>query len=143
MQSIHDNNVYAYCVLSEQRRIVLFTEYGGGTDPEFTDIVFDSVVAHHFECALEGNILFGVEEVEPARIVAEWADLFSRQKRYGWPNVKYHEPAELIAALSQSQTKAFEIGSSHGLTGWVLAGSMTLVARPARMEVGEAFRTLG
>jgi hypothetical protein len=62
-RSVHDNNVYAFAVLCEQRRIVLHTEYRDGGAEEYTDVVFDGVVAHHFEDVLEGNILFGVEEV--------------------------------------------------------------------------------
>jgi hypothetical protein len=82
MRSIHDNLIYAYSVLCSRRRIVLHTEFrqgGGASGPaaEHTDVVFDGVLAHHFE-------------------------------------------------------KAFEISSSYGLSGWVLAETMTLRERSGR-----------
>lgn len=82
-RSVHDNNVYAYAVLCEHRRIVLHTEYRHGDPEEYTDVVFDGVVAHHFEDVLDGNILFDVGEVDPERIVTEWADLFASRKPTG------------------------------------------------------------
>jgi hypothetical protein len=63
--SVHDNVVYAYAVLGEQRRLILHTEFRDGDAGEFTDVIFSSVIAHHFECVLSSNILFGIDEVDP------------------------------------------------------------------------------
>ncbi|HEX8913438.1 MAG TPA: hypothetical protein VF796_13840 [Humisphaera sp.] len=133
-RSVHDNNVYAYAVLCERRRLVLHTEYRDGDAEEYTDVVFAGVVAHHFEDVLAGNILFGIDEVDPERIVAEWADLFARRKNYGWPRVEYDRQEELVAALRRDGVKGFEIGSSYGLGGWVLAAGMDVVPRAAKLE---------
>lgn len=134
-RSVHDNNVYAYIVQCEGRQIVLHTEYRDGGAEEFTDVIFTGVVAHHFECVLHGNILFGITEVEPGDIVPQSAELFARQKSYGWPAIEYGEPQELVSALKSQGVRGFEIASSYGLKGWVLAGAMEVAERTARMEL--------
>jgi hypothetical protein len=52
------------------------------------------MVAHHFECVLPGKILFDITAAEPGEIVPRSAELFARQKNYGWPGVGYGEPQE-------------------------------------------------
>src|SRR4051794_10088518 len=120
-RSVHDNNVYAYAALCEQRRIVLHTEYRDGDAGEYTDVVFGGVVAHHFEDVPAGNIRVDVEEVDREQIVRGWADLFARRKNYGWPKVRYADPQTLVAALRRDGVRGYEIGSSYGRSGWVLA----------------------
>lgn len=131
-RSIHDNIIYAYSVLCEQRRLVLHTEYRSESVKEYTDVVFKGVVAHYFETVVQRNILFDVSEVSPEKIVREWADLFARQKAYRWPEIEYSDPQQLIAILRSRSIKAFEVGSSYGLSGWVLASSAELVPREAK-----------
>jgi hypothetical protein len=136
-QSIHDNNVYAYAVHCEQRRIVLHTEYRDGRAEEYTDVVFSGVVAHHFESPLSGNILFDITQVEPGHIVQTWSDLFDRQKNHGWPAIEYDKPQELISILVGMGVRGYEIGSSYGLSGWVLATQMNLRQRMAKADPDE------
>ena len=136
MRSIHDNIVYAYAVECRRRRIVLHTEHrvGGGAGPvvEYTDVVVDGVLAHHFETVFSGNILFSIDEVDVARLVSDASHVLARGKPYGLPEgVPYNDPSELPALLAARGVGAFEISSSHGLTGWVLAETMTLRARAA------------
>jgi hypothetical protein len=120
----------------EGRRIILFAEFTDSLPWEFTDVTFAGVVAHHFECVLHGNILFDIEEVEPALIVKDWANLFASLKNYGWPaDIPYASPDDLISILRERGVKAFQIGSSYGMTGWVLASTMELVARAAKLEI--------
>lgn len=135
-RSVHDNNVYAYVVQCERRRIVLHTEYRDGGAEEYTDVAFSGVVAHHFETVLSGNILFDITEVEPGQIVRGWAELFARQKNYGWPAIKYDDPQALTSALVGMGVRGYEIGSSYGLTGWVLAAEMVVSPRAGRAGAG-------
>jgi len=135
-RSIHDNKVYAYSVLCERRQIVLYTEYRDGVSAgEFTDVIFSGVVAHHFQDVLSGNILFGIEEVGVADLVRDWTELFAGRKKYAWPDVmEYKDPEDLIRMLEQRGVKAFEISSSFGLGGWVLATKKEVSERAAKME---------
>ena len=131
-RSVHDNNVYAYGVDCAGRRIVLHTEYREAGEPEFTDVVFTGVLAHHFEDVMRGNILFDVNEIDVADVVARWAAVFSARKHYGWPEaIEYSEPQELPELLRQRNLKAYEIHSSYGLGGWVLAEAVEFRERSA------------
>ena len=132
-RSVHDNNLYAYAILCEQQRIVLHTGYRGRGGDEYTDVTFIGVAAHYFEDVLQGNILFGIDEVEPEKIVNEWADLFARRKKWGWPALEYSDPEDLVSLLKKRGVRGYEIGSSYGLSGWVLATAIDISARAAKL----------
>jgi hypothetical protein len=133
-RSVHDNLLYGYEVACEGRRIVLHTEFRDGGVEEFTDVIFSGVVAHHFQDVLTGNILFGIDEMDVEQIVQSWGELFSEGTRHGWPDViKYDNPADLVAMLRERGVKAFEISSSFGLRGFVLATAMELRAREGKI----------
>jgi hypothetical protein len=128
--SVHDNIVYAYSIDCEARRLVLHTTFRDREPPEFTDVIFREVVAHHFARVLPGNILFDVEESDVAALVRENERLFADSWRYGWPPVEYDGDLNaLVEALRTASVRAFSIGSSYGLSGWVLAGSCEAVSR--------------
>lgn len=135
--SVHDNVVYAYSVDCAGRRVVLHTAFQDREPQEFTDVVFHDVVAHHFEYVLAGNILFEVEEADIAAVVQDNAQLLADSWRYGWPPVEYQgDLIALVAALKASSVHAYEIGSSYGMSGWVLAGSCERVSRDRPAKVG-------
>jgi hypothetical protein len=134
-RSVHDNNVYAYLVDCAGRRIVMHTEYRGTGEPEFTDVVFSGVLAHHFADVMRGNILFDIEEIDVDRVVAEWASVFSARKKFGWPEgLVYSRPEELPALLRERNVNAYQIRSSYGLDCWVLAEAVGFRGRSARFS---------
>ena len=65
MKSIHDNNIYAISIRCEEKIIILHTEYYEIDPPEYTDILFENAILHHFEHTREGNILLDIEEENP------------------------------------------------------------------------------
>ena len=130
--NIHDNNVYAYSVHSDARRLTLHTEYRDISPVEYTDVVFSGVVAHHLECSLESNILFGIEEKDLGPLLEEYSWLFTRLKSYGWPSIQYDSLPDLGRQLLEQRVRAFGIESSYGLTGFVLCRSIDYVKREAR-----------
>ena len=135
-RSIHDNNIYAYAVYCGSRQIVLHTEFRDGGSEEYTDVTFTGVVAHHFECVLSGNIMFGIEEVDVEKIVRSSADLFAIQKNFGWPEgIEYRDADDLVSIIRQRGVRGYEIGSSYGLSGWVLAVRMDVSERTTRVKV--------
>ncbi len=132
-RSVHDNLIYAYVVNCEQRELTLHTVYHDRDPAEFTDIVFREVVAHSFEHVLPGNIVFDVEEVEVPSIIEEHSELFQDSWKWGWPPIEYRGDLNVLAAkLKQQQTRAYLIGSSYGLSGWVFADSCERVARESK-----------
>jgi len=124
--SIHDNRVISYEVDGERRRIVLHTRLEGRHPVEYTDVVFDGVLAYHFEHDNFGNILFGVAEVPIPQLVGAWRSLFEEGSPYAWPGSWNESPEASIRHFEANGAKAFEISSSYGLAGWVVAASHRL-----------------
>jgi hypothetical protein len=93
--SVHDNWLYAHAVDHERCRIALHTVYPHVEPPEYTDVVFEGVVVHHFEQQKCGggpypaDVLFDVEEANPLFILGQSAALLARTKNYGWPVFRY------------------------------------------------------
>jgi hypothetical protein len=125
-RSIHDNRVISYEVDGERRRIVLHTRFEERDPVECTDLVFEGVLAYYFENDNFGNILFGVEEIPVAELVARNRRLFEEGSKYAWPGSWNESPEVSIQHLESARARAFEISSSYGLGGWVVADSYLL-----------------
>lgn len=128
--SIHDNRVISYEVDGECRRIVLHTRFGEGDHVEYADLVFEGVLAYHFENDNFGNVLFGIAEVSVPRLVQRNRSLFDDGSKNAWPGPWNESPESAVLHLESNGAKAFEISSSYGLCGWIVAGSYRL--EPAR-----------
>jgi hypothetical protein len=128
-RSIHDNKVISYEVDGEGRRIVLHTRIKLSNCLESTDMIFEGVLAYHFENDNFGNILFGVEELPIALLVADYRSLFEEGSKYAWPGSWNSSTEACIAHFQSKGGKAFEISSSYGLAGWVIAESYRLEAK--------------
>ena len=139
---VHDNWVYAQTVDHEQCRIILHTFYPHIDPPEYTDVVFEGVVVHHFEQQRVGggplhpaNVLFDIEEVDPKYILNQYAELFSRTRKYGWPVWKYDGIEDLILRLTEHGAKCFDVHGTFGIHGFVFAASIEFRPRDSRAEV--------
>jgi hypothetical protein len=130
--SIHDNRVVSYEVDGERRRIVLHTRFEDRDPVECTDLVFEGVLAYYFENDNFGNILFGVEEIPVSQLVAHNRRLFEAGSKYAWPGPWNESPEASIQHFESTGAKAFEISSSYGLDGWVVADSYCLKPSGAR-----------
>jgi hypothetical protein len=139
--SVHDNWLYAQAVDHERCRIVLHTAYPHAQPPEYTDIIFEGVVVHHFEQQMcqrgsdPANVLFGVEEGNPVATLTQHADVLARTKNYGWPVLRYEGIDDLANQLTAGGAKCFDVSGTCGLSGFVFAVSMEFRARGSRAEV--------
>ena len=125
--SVHDNRVTSILIDCAQERIVFHTVY----DPtngliEITNIVFNDVLAYHWEGDNMGTILFEVEEILFENLFPHWASFFEKRKNYGWLPFIYQNEAEVQMKLNERGIKAFCISSSCGMDGFVLAKTMTI-----------------
>ena len=126
--SIHDNRLISYEVFCERREICLRTEFRDRGEPfEFTDVFFTGVTAYDFWHDSDmGTIIFDITEVPAADIYAEHAEQFRKGVRYGWPG-DWAETAETAASFFQRHgIRGFALGSSCGMSGWVLAREMQI-----------------
>ena len=116
----------AYEVDGERRRIVLHPRFEAAESVERTDIIFENVVAYHFENDNLGTILFSVGELSIPELVASNRHLFEEGSAYAWPGPWNNSLEESVRHMQSAGSKAFEISSSYGLCGWVVAASCRL-----------------
>jgi hypothetical protein len=129
--SIHDNRLVSYEVFCERREICLRTEFRDRGEPfELTDVFFTGVAAYDFWHDSDiGTIIFDITEVPAVDIYAEHADQFREGVRYGWPG-DWADSAETAASFFVGHgIRGFELASSCGMSGWVLARDMKMETR--------------
>jgi hypothetical protein len=125
----------------ERCRLVLHTVYPHVQPPEYTDVVFEGVVVHHFEQQKMGNdsvpanVLFDVKEADAPHVLAQYTGLLDRTKNYGWPAHTYEGMEDLIGQLVATGARCFEVSGVCGLGGFVFASSLQFRTRPSRAEV--------
>ena len=142
---IHDNWLYAQTVDHERGRIVLHTVYPHvepPAAPEWTDVVFEGVVVHHFQEARFWSgpdpacVLFDIEECAAIDVFAEYAELLAGSRGRGWPVLRYDGLDDLAAQLQTGGARCFAVEGVCGIQGFVFARSMELRPREGRAEVG-------
>jgi hypothetical protein len=122
--SVHDNQIIAYSVLARERKIVIQTEFSDQMPHEFTDIIFEDVLAYHFENDLFGTIISDVEEIDLSAMLKEHVAMFESGWRYGWPRGWEKEKEDIETYVRRLNMRAFELSASYGMTGWVIANRM-------------------
>jgi hypothetical protein len=128
--SIHDNDLLGYEVRGPEHEIVLKTEYRDGPLSEKTDVVFNQVLAYNFINDSFGTILYGVAEMDINNFVEENWDLFEAGRKWGWPGAWVSTKENTKTYLAQNSIRAYSIGSSIGMSGWVLAKTVKHIAHP-------------
>jgi hypothetical protein len=113
------------------------TEYSDNLVFEKTDVVFSDYLAHAFEDEMTYNIIFDIEECPVNRFAEIERELLKARKNRCWP-VAYETETELINYLQSNQYKAFEVNSSIGLSGWVLAKQMEIITNNKKQEQSNA-----
>jgi hypothetical protein len=126
--SVHDNLVVSYEVHCERREIRLHTEFRDGGEPfEHTLVIFTGVEAYHFEHDCHCNILFDVVEISAEGIVRESEAQFREEHRFGWPRFWSESMDEVQSYLREHAIRGYQIASSYGMSGWVLARDMQMI----------------
>jgi hypothetical protein len=129
-RSVHDNVINSYEVFCNRREIVFKTEYPH-EPKEFTNVIFTGVVAYDFKHDSEfGSIIFDFEPWSPMAIYDENRQLIESGLPYGWPGPWAADRAQAEAYFAAQGINAWYLCASLGLTGWILAKSMIVVAAP-------------
>jgi hypothetical protein len=125
LPSIHDHSLLEYRVDLANRRITLITVpeeagYRSNVEPLFT--VFDGLEGHHFDAVSSGVIFSDIEETPLADFIrSRQIEFDATSKMVGAPVWWRGSPDEAEAYLATRHVHAFEINSSYGFSGWVLA----------------------
>jgi hypothetical protein len=134
---IHDNLVLRYTVDRVSRTLRIETS-SGDPSAEYTDVLFHDVMAYVLENdSLElGTILDGIEK-RPGTDALKWSpEAFESGRAFAWPGWWNESADKAKEHIESSGMHAFEISSSIGLSGWVLASKMDLLpgGAPAPMD---------
>jgi hypothetical protein len=137
--SLHDNWIYAHCVDHDSRLIVLYTLYPHGDTWEYTDVIFEEVLVHHFEtqCMSDGsaypsNVLFDIETEDSKITLGRYWDFIVSKRNYSWPVSGWANLEDLAQLLARDGHSCFHVHGTAGLDGFVFARRMLLKSRTSR-----------
>ena len=128
--SVHDHTIVGYEVDARERRLAFHTELkSNGAAVERCTVIFSGVEAYYLEHDSFGTILFGIDEV-PATTLFDnnLARFEAGHKAAGWPRF-WKRNADDARHYLKVQKRGFEISSSIGMSGWVLAGTYKIVGK--------------
>ena len=126
--SIHDTQVVAYSADSRAARLVLVLRDGPNEDAPVYELVFSGVVAHQFEYPLMPSWVFGLEELAAEELlVREWENFQQGTRLTGWPGAWADSLEQAKAYCAEHSLRGFDLESSYGFDGWVLAQSVEFV----------------
>ncbi|RYG98364.1 MAG: hypothetical protein EON58_07355 [Alphaproteobacteria bacterium] len=128
---VHDSLLVAYSVDSSTGMLVLSVEPHHDSAPKSFTVAFSGAVAHCFDTPLLPAILYGITQVPAADLIrSEWPVIERGFKLGGWPGHWASSLGAALAFLEASDLKGFQIESSIGLSGWVLAESVLAASGP-------------
>jgi hypothetical protein len=128
--SIHDNLLISYEVRCDVRTIVLRTEYRvKGKPSEFVNVIFEGVQGYSFENDAFENIIFSLETIAIDQFLKDHGTEISESCRMAGAPGPWAESLDTASSyLLKHKIQAFDLSSSLGLSGWVLAREISIVA---------------
>lgn len=119
---VHDCEIVAYSVDGRTCELVLHAAPGTGSAEGAFDLVFHGVAAHSFPHPLLPAIVLSLAEVPLATLLArESARLSAGNAECGWPGPWFPPVERAVAHCVEHGLKAFELASSYGMSGWIIA----------------------
>ncbi len=116
-----DYHLTAYTVDTDRAEIRMRAERGSPGEPRVTEIHFTGLEAYHFEHH-SGTILGWITEQALEPFLRAQAAVFAEGwRRSGWPSFWRGTVEEALGYLKGESVRAYEIESSVGMRGWVLA----------------------
>jgi hypothetical protein len=143
MISVHDNHVYGFATSFTKQRFTLHTKFPREKqETEFTDVVFNGVVAMQLDdICLTQSILGEIYEKSAAEFFQAFENVFKVEEKWGnkfsylWLPFKYEGKEDFVAKISEHFLVCFEIESSWGLNGFVIAKNCARISRDCEAEI--------
>ena len=127
---VHDSQVIAYSVDSRTSEVLLHLRAGPEGAPLFA-IRFQGSVAHKFPHALMPSWAFDLVELPAEVLLArEWDDIAEGFRLAGWPGNWADSLENALAFCKVNAVVGYDLESSYGMYGWVLASSVERVNGP-------------
>ena len=126
LPSLHDDFLISYEVDCKARRIKLRAKRDARVEanrglPDRA-IVFEGVEGYHFENDAFENIIFSLECVSVEQLLAAYgAQIAESYRQAGAPGPWAADLTSAAQWLKVRGMQAFELSSSYGLSGWILA----------------------
>ena len=131
LPSLHDDFLISYEVHCQARRIVLRARRDTRPEPK-PDPVLDRIIAfegvegYRFWDDAFGNIIFSLAEVPIDKILLHHrSEIEESYRMSGAPGPWASDLDCAVAVLGAKGVKGFELSSSYGLSGWILAKEAT------------------
>jgi hypothetical protein len=124
--SLHDNFLVSYEVNCEIRQIKLRTmpdpRDPGKREQRPRTVIFNGVEGYQFENDAFGNIIFSLQRIPVEQLIAERRARIAESFRMtGGPGPWAADLASAAQILIGMGMQAFDLNSSYGLSGWILA----------------------
>ncbi len=114
---VHDNEIISYQVDLHNKTLQLFTKYQSA---EKASILFTEVMAHRFEDVIYCNIINRISQLSIDYFINENRELLEESRKYAFPI--YTDNIEALQSrLKEKELKIFQIDSTLGLCGFVIA----------------------
>ena len=126
LEDIHDAIIAKYIVDFKLKKLEIFYENEKGR--KFI-IEFSDYLAHNFENVIIENIIFDIEEITIEKFIINNKDFLDDNLKYGFPILLPHNKGinDLKDILENQKYKVFEISSSTGLDGFVIAKNLKVL----------------
>lgn len=143
MISVHDNLIYGFATSSTKQKFVLHTKFRLENEVmEFTDVVFDGVVALRLDdICMTQSILGEIYEKSASEFFDTFEEVLKVDEKRGiklsylWLPFKYESKEDFVEKIRANSLLCFEVDSSWGLNGFVIATSCTRVSRNCEAEI--------
>jgi hypothetical protein len=127
---VHDSQVIAYSADSCTGELLLHLRAGPEGSP-LCDLKFNGAVAHQFPYPLMPSWVFDLVTVSADELLArEWDAIAEGFRLVGWPG-NWADSLENAQAYCKSiGVTGYDLETSYGMYGWVLAKSVERVGGP-------------
>ncbi len=122
--SLHDSHIIFYSVDIQNKTIKMVTQ---NLNEEPHEVIFDEVLSHYFENVMVNNIIFDIEKISVDTFIENQKELIENSLPYGFPvNIESNTTKELKKYLIDKNFKVYDINSTIGLCGFVIAKNMSI-----------------
>lgn len=119
---IHDSTIFSYTVDFDKHCLHLNTRL---SEVE-TSIKFAELLAHKFDEVIDDNIVFEIFEATIEEFIESEKKYLLESIKYGFPSVYANSIKELESFLIEKEYKVFELISSLGMTGYIIAKDISI-----------------
>ncbi len=132
LPSFHDDYLIGYDVDCDTRSVTLrIRRYSAPAGAPPVMVVFSEVLWYRFENDAFGNILYAISAIAPARFVENCHEVIVNAIRFGGLPKWMEEPTEATKRLTEKGIQCFDLDSSLGLSGWILARGAAVLGEDA------------